>query len=171
LDDADAVVFAGTSFSVQVTREALRRCRDRRVPIYNFNVDEPEKTVALANAARLRRATALQTCDESFPQLEKAVRSKLRARGLEKPPSLPPPPPPGFLLDDASESSSEAPSSTDDRIILTHYAVPDGFRAVKDSELGRPPALLGQSAVERGDLYLIICCDDGDWMMGAVSAF
>ena len=26
LDDADAVVFAGTSFSVQVTREALRRC-------------------------------------------------------------------------------------------------------------------------------------------------
>ena len=161
LDDADAVVFAGTSFSVQVTREALRRCRDRRVPIYNFNVDEPEKTVALANAARLRRATALQTCDESFPQLEKAVRSKLRARGLEKPPSLPPPPPPGFLLDDASESSSEAPSSTDDRIILTHYAVPDGFRAVKDSELGRPPALLGQSAVERGDLYLIICCDDG----------
>jgi hypothetical protein len=171
LDDADAVVFAGTSFSVQVTREALRRCRDRRVPIYNFNVDEPEKTVALANAARLRRATALQTCDESFPQLEKAVRSKLRARGLEKPPSLPPPPPPGFLLDDASESSSEAPSSTDDRIILTHYAVPDGFRAVKDSELGRPPALLGQSAVERGDLYLIICCDDGDWMMGATSAF
>ena len=161
LDDADAVVFAGTSFSVQVTREALRRCRDRRVPIYNFNVDEPEKTVALANAARLRRATALQTCDESFPQLEKAVRSKLRARGLEKPPSLPPPPPPGFLLDDASESSSEAPSSTDDRIILTHYAVPDGFRAVKDSELGRPPALLGQAAVERGDLYLIICCDDG----------
>ena len=141
------------------------------MPIYNFNVDEPEKTVALANAARLRRATALQTCDESFPQLEKAVRSKLRARGLEKPPSLPPPPPPGFLLDDASESSSEAPSSTDDRIILTHYAVPDGFRAVKDSELGRPPALLGQSAVERGDLYLIICCDDGDWMMGAVSAF
>ena len=171
LDDADAVVFAGTSFSVQVTREALRRCRDRRVPIYNFNVDEPEKTVALANAARLRRATALQTCDESFPQLEKAVRSKLRARGLEKPPSLPPPPPPGFLLDDASESSSEAPSSTDDRIILTHYAVPDGFRAVKDSELGRPPALLGQSAVERGDLYLIICCDDGDWMMGALAAF
>jgi len=169
LDDADAVVFAGTSFSVQVTREALRRCRDRRVPIYNFNVDEPEKTVALANAARLRRATALQTCDESFPQLEKAVRSKLRARGLEKPPSLPPPPPPGFLLDDASESSSEAPSSTDDRIILTHYAVPDGFRAVKDSELGRPPALLGQSAVERGDLYLIICCDDGDWMMGRIA--
>ena len=146
LDDADAVVFAGTSFSVQVTREALRRCRDRRVPIYNFNVDE------------------------SFPQLEKAVRSKLRARGLEKPPSLPPPPPPGFLLDDASESSSEAPSSTDDRIILTHYAVPDGFRAVKDSELGRPPALLGQAAVERGDLYLIICCDDGDWMMGALAA-
>ena len=162
-------MFAGTSFSVQVTREALRGCRDRRVPIYNFNVDEPEKTVALANAARLRRATALQTCDESFTQLEKAVRSKLRARGLEKPPSLPPPPPPGFLLDDASESSSEAPSSTDDRIILTHYAVPDGFRAVKDSELGRPPALLGQSAVERGDLYLIICCDDGDWMMGRIA--
>ena len=76
---------------------------------------------------------------------------------------------PGFLLDDASESSSEAPSSTDDRIILTHYAVPDGFRAVKDSELGRPPALLGQSAVERGDLYLIICCDDGDWMMGRIA--
>ena len=52
LDDADAVVFAGTSFSVQVTREALRRCSDRRVPISNFNVDEPEKTVALATAAR-----------------------------------------------------------------------------------------------------------------------
>ena len=169
VDDADAVVFARTSFSVQVTREALRRCRDRRVPIYNFNVDEPEKTVALANAARLRRATALQTCDESFPQLEKAVRSKLRARGLEKPPSLPPPPPPGFLLDDASESSSEAPSSTDDRIILTHYAVPDGFRAVKDSSWAGRPHCSARARWKRAILYLIICCDDGDWMMGRIA--
>ena len=169
LDDADAVVFAGTSFPSKSRARLSGRCRDRRVPIYNFNVDEPEKTVALANAARLRRATALQTCDESFPQLEKAVRSKLRARGLEKPPSLPPPPPPGFLLDDASESSSEAPSSTDDRIILTHYAVPDGFRAVKDSELEDRRRCSARAPVERGDLYLIICCDDGDWMMGRIA--
>lgn len=168
LDDADAVVFVGTSFSVQVTREALRRCRDRRVPIYNFNVDPPPGTVALANAAQLRRNTALQTCDASFPQLASSVRSKLRARGLEKPPSLPPPPPPGFLLDDVSDSS-DAHDESDDRIILTHYAVPDGFREVRDSECGG--ALLDQTHVEKGDLYLIICCDDGDWMLGRIARF
>jgi len=39
LDEADAVLFIGTSFVVEVTREALRRAKDKGVPVYNVNVD------------------------------------------------------------------------------------------------------------------------------------
>ena len=46
---------------------------------------------------------------------------------------------------------------------------PTAFERSRIASWEEPPALLGQSAVERGDLYLIICCDDGDWMMGRIA--
>eukprot|EP00629_Pelagomonadales_sp_RCC1024_P017947 CAMPEP_0119297504 /NCGR_PEP_ID=MMETSP1329-20130426/51107_1 /TAXON_ID=114041 /ORGANISM="Genus nov. species nov., Strain RCC1024" /LENGTH=330 /DNA_ID=CAMNT_0007298445 /DNA_START=159 /DNA_END=1148 /DNA_ORIENTATION=+ len=79
LDDADAVVFAGTSFSVQVTREALRRARERRLHVYNLNVDLPPGRVTLPHAATVRRHTALLPSDEAFPKLQEFVKAKLAA--------------------------------------------------------------------------------------------
>jgi len=168
LDDADAVVFAGTSFAVQVTREALRRARERRMPVYNFNVDEPPATVALANAARLRRHSALEACDVGFPKLEALVRAKLAAAGRKAPPETPLPGAPASFStepEEVSEDEAERPGDGDDgRVVLKAYEVPDGFASVDP-----PERLLGQDALTKDDLYLIICCEDGDWMLGRIA--
>ena len=84
LDDADAIVFAGTSFAVQMTREALRRAKEADIPVFNLNIDEPPDVVA--NAAMLRRNSVLLACDVSFPRLAALVKAKLRAAGRSAPP-------------------------------------------------------------------------------------
>ena len=88
LDDADAIVFAGTSFAVQMTREALRRAKEADVTVYNLNLEEPPTEVA--HAACLRHNSALLPCDASFPRLRDLVEAKLEAAGLAKPPPKPP---------------------------------------------------------------------------------
>lgn len=99
---ARAQVFAGTSFAVEMTKEALRRARQEAIPVYNLNVDEPPN--AVAHAALLKRHSVLMTCDTSFPRLKALVDAKLKERGLTAPPSDP-----KRADDDASDGDGSSP--------------------------------------------------------------
>mmetsp|Transcript_10684 Transcript_10684/g.29445 ORF Transcript_10684/g.29445 Transcript_10684/m.29445 type:complete len:493 (+) Transcript_10684:81-1559(+) len=69
LSEADVLVFCGTSFSVQLTDTALKRARDRELPVYNFNVHD-----SLASTPRLNVINILGPAAETLPQLMRTCR-------------------------------------------------------------------------------------------------
>ena len=109
-----------------------------------------------------------QACDVGFPKLEALVRAKLAAAGRKAPPETPLPGAPASFStepEEVSEDEAERPGDGDDgRVVLKAYEVPDGFASVDP-----PERLLGQDALTKDDLYLIICCEDGDWMLGRIA--
>jgi len=79
LDDMDAVVFVGTSFAVELTREALRRSRHRKLPAYDLNVSLAPTTVVRSDY--LRSHTILGDCQEVLPRLAALVEEHLNLAG------------------------------------------------------------------------------------------
>jgi len=67
LDDMDAVVFVGTSFAVELTREALRRSRHRNVPAFDVNVNLAPLNVVRSDY--LRTHTLQGDCQGILPRL------------------------------------------------------------------------------------------------------
>jgi len=80
LDEADVIVFVGTSFAVELTREALRRSRQRSpqhggVPVYDVNVQLAPPTIV--RSEYLRNHTLLGDCQRILPRLAYLVDQRL----------------------------------------------------------------------------------------------
>lgn len=67
LDECDAIVFVGTSFAAELTREALRRSKERGIPVFDVNVVEPPSTVVRAEV--LRNNAILGKSEDLLPKL------------------------------------------------------------------------------------------------------
>lgn len=71
LDDCDAIVFVGTSFAVELTREALRRSRERNIPVFDVNLVRTPPTVTRADV--LRKNSILGKAEDILPKLATLV--------------------------------------------------------------------------------------------------
>lgn len=67
---ADALVFVGTSFAVQLTQTALQYARDKHIPVYNFNIDD-----LLVASNRLDATNIVGPAAVNLPQLLATCRS------------------------------------------------------------------------------------------------
>lgn len=76
-DDMDAVVFVGTSFAVELTREALRRSRHRKIPAFDINVQLAPPNVVRSDY--LRHHTLLGDCQVILPRLADLVHDILKS--------------------------------------------------------------------------------------------
>ncbi|KAJ8605613.1 hypothetical protein CTAYLR_000079 [Chrysophaeum taylorii] len=75
MDSAAAFVFVGTSFAVELTREALRRSRERGIPVYDINLVMPPPTITRADV--LRHNAILGKAEDILPKLASLVERKL----------------------------------------------------------------------------------------------
>lgn len=82
-DDCDGIVFVGTSFSVELTREALRRSRERRIPVFDINLCQAPPTVARADV--LRKNAVIGKAEELLPKLAAFVDDLLEEMNVESP--------------------------------------------------------------------------------------
>jgi len=88
LEEADALVFVGTSFAVTLPLTALDHARETGIPVFNFNVSD-----MLDSSRRLNVGNIQGPSQETLPQLLQAIQY-LQDKEDEK-------------ADDDSESESE----------------------------------------------------------------
>ena len=85
LKEAEVILFVGTSFAVTLTALAVTEARERRLPMFNFNIDpEPEK----AEKPTLDWSDVCGRAEETLPRLVQLVRER-----LDSPPARISPPP------------------------------------------------------------------------------
>lgn len=82
LDDSDAIVFVGTSYAVELTREALKRSKERKIPVFDINLVAPPPTVIRAEA--LRKNSIVGKAEILLPKLAILVEDLLsKESGVE----------------------------------------------------------------------------------------
>lgn len=76
LKDCEVLVFCGTSFAVNLTTVALDRARERKIPVYNFNLHDPLIATAWLNVSNI-----MGPAHETLPKLVETIqRIKYEAR-------------------------------------------------------------------------------------------
>ena len=71
-------------------------------------------------------------------------------------------------LDEPVAAAADEDEDDDPCVYLDVYGVPEGFQAV---ELEEPYDFLGADVVNKGDLWLLLCCDDLTFMLGEIKKF
>ena len=78
IENADVMVFVGTSFAVTITDVALEYARKENIPVFNLNLNE-----RLNSSSRLNVENLIGKSEQILPKLVEEVKKKLSKRLMQ----------------------------------------------------------------------------------------